>query len=240
MVARCTSPLENFPPWTRVIVGAPKKTKRGDNLRKGGSGYVARLGGDTGQASQSRGLCDRAEGIAQVAVPVAPAESSSVVGVSVESVSSMPSQELSVPASAVGGPSSDDEGRVVGSPRLSPSYRECRRSQLGSSLRSALSSSGFCIGRRSESNDSRPSPGDDEARIVGSPRLAPRGSEGRRSPLGSSVRSASSGSGFRIGRRSDSSGSRSPIHRASALDVSSDEGVVIGRRDEVSSGLRVS
>ena len=63
LVYTCTSPLATSAPWTRGIIGSPKKTsKRDANLKPGGSGYVARLGAATGQASQSSGLCDRAEG----------------------------------------------------------------------------------------------------------------------------------------------------------------------------------
>ena len=66
--------------------------------------------------------------------------------------------------------------------------------------------------------------------------VAGGGGGGRRSRLLGPVRSSSSSSGFRIGRRSDSSGGRSPLPRASALDGSSDEGVVIGSRRELFSG----
>ena len=103
---------------------------------------------------------------------------------------------------------------------------------------SQSSSSGVRIGRRSESEGSRRSVrgawaltdvGDDDV-VVG------RGSEmqGLRGRPSSVARSASSSSGFRIGRRSDSKRSRSPL--PDLLGSSSDEGVVVGRRREVGSG----
>ena len=62
-----------------------------------GSSYVARLGGKTGQASQSSGLGDRVEEAAQGAVSsVVPEESVSAVGLSADSGSSMPAHELCV------------------------------------------------------------------------------------------------------------------------------------------------
>ena len=39
----CWLACASVPPWFRYMVGAPKKSSRGANLRKGGSGYEARL-----------------------------------------------------------------------------------------------------------------------------------------------------------------------------------------------------
>ena len=41
-----------IPPWDRVVVGSPK-SKRGAHLKKGGSAYAARWGGDAGQSLES-------------------------------------------------------------------------------------------------------------------------------------------------------------------------------------------
>ena len=46
-------PTAEAAPWARCVAGSPKKSKRGAHLKKGGSAYVARMGGETGQASQS-------------------------------------------------------------------------------------------------------------------------------------------------------------------------------------------
>ena len=55
-----------------------------------------------------------------------------------------------------------------------------------------------------------------------------------RARQGRVARSASSSSGFRIGRRSDSNRSRSPL--PDLVNSSSDEDVFVGRRREVRSG----
>ena len=113
LVSKCTSPLAKTAPWARFIVGAPKKTKRGANLQRGGSGYVARLGGKMAQASQGSDLGDGAGGAASVAAALVSSEPISVVG-TVQGVSLMASQELPASAAAEVCPASNPAGGAGG------------------------------------------------------------------------------------------------------------------------------
>ena len=53
-IAQWWSVSTDVEPWHRYVVGAPKaKGKRGSNLRRGGTGYAARLGGREGVSAGS-------------------------------------------------------------------------------------------------------------------------------------------------------------------------------------------
>ena len=73
----CWSASDSVAPWHRYVVGAPKKqSKRGEHLKKGGSGYQARLrqvcvGDGDAAAEGARGAASSEPTVATAEVPAA-------------------------------------------------------------------------------------------------------------------------------------------------------------------------
>ena len=131
----------------------------------------------------------------------------------------------------------NEHAQELGHPPVVSQLCTVVRSRDCSPAGSASSSSGISFGVRNDRCD-EPPPCGWLSESSGSHSAAKPGRKfrRRRAQATPSVRSSSSSSGFRVGRRSESDGGRSPLAHASAWGGSSDEAVVIGRRREVFSG----